>query len=442
MKLYKSLLILFAGTIPALMYAQNEKYSRLEAVITCANPQRISHEWIKTDFNGDTLGMVLVSSPIDNLKFDGNIFGNVDSPRLIADGKYTYTLYITDGSPGFKVRSSKYHETSVHFPSPIAPNQLWTVDVNGIDATVGEIAEITEQDFSQPVTIETDKFATLYVDEELITSKNEPVLLDEGAHYVSVRYGDERYDQKIRVRDKPLEVDANMGSSIIVKNGKDISLLPLGSAPKPECHAIGSNEQYTGLLGEYVLTATPSALSFRPVKKTFKIGQRSTREFRIDEMVSYMMYCYHGTHLQPFGFTIAACKRFGWFFSYSTDAITEINTPYGKTEFSEFNPSTNKKETKIRSTSYTLSTGPTIRLIRKFYLQVGGGMVRYLSTSEPKILTPDYKYKTGISANMEFQFRLKALYIGAGYTHQFVSDAYNPDISNQISFTIGIIHGI
>ncbi|MDE5786774.1 MAG: hypothetical protein K2H98_09600, partial [Duncaniella sp.] len=422
--------------------AQSDKYSRLEADITCNAPGRVFPELIKTDFNGDTLGVVIVTSSIDDLRFDGNIFGNVGEPQSLEDGNYAYTLFLTEGSTGLKIRSNEYHEANVKFPMPIAPARLWTINVTGVDAVKGEVADIDEQEYTQPVSINTDQFASLYIDEEIVPWINDPVYLEEGAHYVSARYGDERYDQKIYVRKKPLEVDARMGSSIIVKNGKDISLRPVQSAPTPERHVVGNNEKYTGLLGVYELQADPRALSIKTVKKRFEIGQRDSREFRIDEMVPYGMICYHGTHVQPFGVSVAVCKNFGWFFSYSTDAKTKINTPYGETEFSKFDPSSAQRETKIRNTSYTLSTGPMIRLVRKFYMQLGGGMVRYLSTSEPKILTADYKYKTGISANLEFQFRFKGFFIGTGYTHQFVSDAYNPDIANQISFTIGIAFGL
>ncbi len=441
MKILKLLLIMIFCAMPAVGLAQNEKYSRLEAVVLSAEPEAVAPGLIKTDFNGDTLGVVMVTSPLGNLKFDGNVFGTPAAPEMFMDGTYVYTLYMLQGSIVLKIRSSEYHEAKVVFPDPIAPAKMWSVSATGIEAVKGDIAEIDSKEYVQPVGISADDFATVYVDEEIVPGVSAPIYLEEGTHYVTARYNNEQYEQKIRVRNKPLEVDARMGGSITVKNAKDIIIRAWGKAPQPVLVDKGNHVEYTGLLGEYSIYAKPKTLSIKSVKKDFKIDQRGSREFRIDEMVPYMFICYHGTHLQPFGFTVAGCKRVGWFLSYSSDAKTKINTPIGKVKF-EGTDSEGNKTFKIRSTSYTLSTGPMFRLKRKFYLQVGGGLARYLSTSTPGILTEGYKYKTGISANLEFQFRIKGFFIGAGYTHQFVSEAYNPNIANQISFTIGIASGV
>lgn len=285
------------------------------------------------------------------------------------------------------------------------------------------------------VNISVETFADLYIDREKIADNNS-IRIEKGRHEVSTRLNGEEYNQDINIEKDNQNIDANICGKIILKGASNVDeCSPLGNAPLPRVSSAKNGFVITDMLGEYELKATSGIFKFLKVSKKVNIGKRSSTTYHIDEMVPFIYVTYHGQHLQPFGFSIGGTNgKFGWYFSYCTDAKSKIKTPYGDAEFTDDSSS----DKKLKNTSYNLATGPMFKIYRKLFGQVGGGMVRYLSTSQKKVLTPDYKYKFGGMAEVSLIFRFKAFIIGAGYTYQFVSKAYNPAIASQVSFNIGV----
>lgn len=441
------LITLFGLMTVTVGFAQQAAYSTLECELASEKPGTIPGNLERLDLNGDPLACAIVRSPLDDLAFDGYIFKKDEIDKTENMDGWTYVVYLLNKAKNLTIRSKRYHEGVVTFTNPVKGGELWYIDVEGIDAPEVKVAEVEDVQNTFNVNIETEPFVNLYVDEELISPYSKadtsqfPYVynldLEEGKHYIASRYGDEEYPVKLNLKKNGQAVDARMGGTVIAKNAKDVYITPIDG---PEAHykpGGGSNTyMYDGMLGEYYIEGRPSAISVSKVKERFKVGQRSKTVFRIDEMVSYYFLMWHGSNLQPFGFTIGECKNFGWAFSFNTDVKHKINTPYGDSHFWEEDNSGGESKT-IKWTAYTFATGPMIRLWHKWYLKLEGGAVRYLQTSEPHMLTADYQYKTGFAADAEFLWRIKALMIGAGYQRQFVKDAYNPNIGSQVSFSVG-----
>lgn len=441
--LFLSLMALMAF---AVCQAQQAAYSVLECQLVSDDPEDLPEHLARLDHNGDAIACVMIWSPLNDLKFSNNVFEEVQKSGN--DAGYVYLVNLINGTKSLTIRSDRFHEVELKFPHPVKSGELWKAEVGGKEAPKENIVENVNEDNTYRVHIQAEPFVNLYVDENLVSPYGKadtysyPYVytldLEEGKHYIASKYNDEEYPVKLNVKKDGQTVDAMMGGTVIAKNAKDVRITAING---PEAHykpgGGSSTYMYDGMLGTYYLEGRPSAISISRVKKRFTVGQRSKTVFRLDEMVSYMFLMWHGSVQQPFGFTLAGCKNFGWSFSYNTDIKSKIETPYGESHF--YSEDSNGGESKtIKNTAWGLATGPMIRIWHKWYLKVEGGFVRYLQTSEPKVLTADYEYKTALAIDAEFFWRIKALMIGAGYQKQFVKDAFNPNIENQLSFSLGI----
>lgn len=437
-------LIVLTGCL--VCYAQQAAYSKLKCELASEKPSVLPENKARIDHNGDTIACVIVRSNLGDLSFVGNIFESPEKSENIVG--YSYLVNLINGSKDLTIRSKNFHEGHVVFPKPVKSGELWYVDVEGLEAPEVNVAEIDNSDNTLKVRIETEPFVDLYVDEELVATNKVvdksqfPYIytldLEEGKHYITSKYGDEEYPVKLNLKKDWQDVDSRMGGEVIAKNAGGFAIIPVDGPEGHQIYGSGKNTyQYDGLLGSYRMIGHPSAIRSTEVVRDFKVGQRSKTVFRLDEMVTYAFIMWHGSNLQPFGFTVGGCKNFGWTFSFNADAKSKIDTPYGETEFYGTD-SSGKTTEKIKSTAWTITTGPMIRLWHKWYMKIEGGMVRYLQTSEPHMLTADFEYKTGLAVDAEFFWRIKALMIGAGYQKQFVKSAYNPSIANQVSFSLGI----
>lgn len=418
--------------------AEDHAYSYLSGEFSDI-PQDIPADMIKTDMNGDTLAVVLIRTEVGDLSFKGNVFG--DPLKSDNTHGFEYTVYMTDGSRSLTIQSKDFHQVVLSFPKPVKSNELWQVKVVGHEAQEADVIGSYDVDYTYDVIIQTDPFVELYIDEELIpdTCYNGSVCerdLEEGSHYITSKYKDYEYSQKIKVEHNGQYVDAGLGSNVTVKNGSDVTLWTYLYPHANLKSSKGSTFVFDGVLGQYVLEGKTNSVSFGKVSESVQIDPRSNYVFRLDEMVWYGFLNYYGTVSQPVGFNLSFCKNVGFFLSYCTDVISSIDTKYGEFDFFE------NEGNKVKNTSMTFSAGPMFRLWHKLYLQTGAGCAYYLSTSEPEILTADYKYKAGLSINAGLFLRVRAFMMGVGYVRQFVKDAYNPDISNQLSFSVGLAFGV
>lgn len=432
MRLVSIALFLIATVFAAM--SQDKEYSYLSGKFVTITPKPIPEEYKDIDNNGDSISLVVVRSPIDNLMFEGNYLPSSSMSKM--PQAYVYYMKMGKGSNKIVIRSDNFHQVEMIFPKPLGQNEMWEIDVEGIQNEV-QIAEIAEIENTFKVKISTEPFVELFVDNELISHEN-PHILEEGIHYIASKYGKYEYSQKINVNHKAMDVDANLGGTVIVKSAGKVEFESIDSPDAIPVNTKDGYYEFGSMVGCYRMEGKPNSLSLRLIKKQIEVDPRSKTVYRFDEMVPYGFLSYHGTHLQPWGINYAQCGNFGFFLSYCTDAISKIDTPYGKTEFID---SVNKKKD-TKSTSMTFSAGPMMRLLHKLYLQLGAGWAYYLSTSEPNILTADYKYNSALSTNIEILFRYRSLIIGAGYVHQFVKAAYNPHIENQLAFTMGLAFGI
>lgn len=312
---------------------------------------------------------------------------------------------------------------------------MWDYQIIPITADQPDLVQINETDFRYGVNLDKDPFTALFIDEQFVP-ESENLKLEEGIHYISVVFKSNRYDKKVNVNKDKQEIKVRLGGTAKVTSASEITFTP-SDPTDPEANLVkskGSTYEFNGMLGRYILKGKPKGIHFRTVQKKVAIDPRSHSVFRLDEMIPYIFILYHGTTTQPLGVNMAYCKNFGWFSSYTTDLRSEIETPYGETAFFD-----DESEKTSKVTSLTISSGPMCRLWRKLYMQLGAGWVYYLSTSQPKILTADYKYKSGISVNVDLFFKFKSLVLGAGFHHQFVKKPYNPDMVDQFSFRLALL---
>ncbi|MDE7350536.1 MAG: hypothetical protein K2N25_05670, partial [Muribaculaceae bacterium] len=374
--------------------AQEAAYSRLECELVSDIPGVMPENLVREDFNGDTIACVLVRSDLDDLTFFNNVFEKVQKSRNEAG--WTYLVNVIKGSKSLIIRSNRFHEVELKYPHPAKSGEMWYVDVQGIEAPEVKIAENINDQNTRRVRIDAEPFVNLYVDEEFISPYGKAdtygypytytIDLEEGKHYISSKYEDEEYKVNLNLKKDGQTVDARMGGTVIAKNAKDVTITPI-DGPEPH-YVMGGGAhtyKYDGLLGTYILHGKPSAISISSVNKRFKVDQRSKTVFRLDEMVSYYFIMWHGSNLQPFGFTVGGCKNFGWTFSFNADAKSKIETTYGETHFYETNNSGGDSKT-IKSTAWNITTGPMIRLWHKWYLKLEGGVGRYLQPSEPPVM--------------------------------------------------------
>lgn len=411
-------------------------YAHLESSFVKREPTVLPKDLVKIDLNGDTLSVITVESLIDSLSFKGNIFGDVIKK---SDNKiHKYLVNVTEGSRKITIKHNEYHQSEIIFPQPIGNNELWMIQVIGVDAPRSELVETKNLDFSHKVNINVEPWADLLIDEEKSNGGN--VSFEEGYHYFTTSYGKDKYSQKININ-KDMNVDAKIGGTLTVKSSKeepkftciDNAPIPILTKHKNKTYV------YENMIGKYYITGQSKGvgiLKSKDVKDNMEVGVRSNTTLRFDEMAGYGITMYQGCLAQPFGLNLGYCKNFGWYASYSCNFKSSIETPYGKTEFIKSSESGDTKG--IKSTSQTIQTGPMFRVFRKLYLQAGGGLTVYLRTSEPKILTSDYKNVVGGAVNISAFYRINWIIFGAGYMHQFVKNAYNPDIANQLTFSVGV----
>lgn len=427
-------LVLF---IIAIVIACHPMYS--QHLLTNGSPtysKTLSPSEVKKDNNKKPMAEILVRSDIEGLVFNGS---GVNGYETIDGG---YKVYLIDGYKSLSIEHPEYIKVDITFSPLKGGNQYNGLIVKAEEKTQLQ-AQQQEIEKTYPVSILRDGFnSKVKIDNQIVYGNN--ITLSEGEHFVNAEYNDATYSHTVNVKKNNQNIDAVLGGEIIVKNANEnLTVTPVNSMyPDPNHQSTsGSKLTYDGMLGEYILDGKPNSLSFGHVKKKIRVDSRTKTVYRLDEMIDYGFSLYHGTNIQPFGVNLAWCKNFGFFLSFTSDCKTKIETEYGDAEFSRTDEEGEKK-TDYKATSRTLSVGPMFRLWHKLYLQVGAGWGNYLSTSKPKILTADYKYKSTLSANASLLLRIKTFVIGVGYVHQSAKDAYDPDINNQLSFTIGAAFGL
>lgn len=434
-------------------YAQSSTeepdYAHLKVTSVEKTNRLVPMDQQKLDFNGTPLAFIIVESPLSGLVFEGggvykNESGEVDMTVVPQGSKYKYTVGMLEGYNDLTVKHNEYHQAVITLPSKTEPNNMWRVGVEGVEAVEAQTALIDVINTKYPVNLTLDTFSDLYIDEVYNSRKPKVIDLEEGTHYLSSRYDNQEYEQKIDVKSgKTNNLDMRFGGEIVVKNASSVEF-PKEPIPLREIKHKGDTYFFDNAYGTYTLKAKPAGLSVGSVRTSFKVGKRGKKTVWVDELVTYAFIMYHGTHLQPFGVGIGACKKFGFYASYSADAKYKVKTPYGDTHFtstSTYQGSTSTSKT-LRSTSMTFSGGPMWRVYRKLYLQVGGGGLYYLQTDEPKVLTPGFKYKWGWTLNADIWIRIKAFAMGVGYTKGNVKNAYDPNLKNQFRFSVGMAVGL
>lgn len=426
------LFILILITIPSISTGQ-VTYNRLEIKLEKDTLQNVPEDKQSTDINGEYVGYILVISQLPDLSFEGSISGNIVIENN-EDGLLYYVPVISD-TKTLTINHKNYHQTKYNFP-PLKGNEMRMIEIIGVEADDANVVEIKDVSNNRNITVNKEYFTDLYIDE--ILRNGSQFNLEEGSHYLKVKYGDQEFEQKINVDNSTNYFEIHLGGEVIVKNASDVSFRYNNSMcpdPQLEQHS-GSTYVYQGMLGDYTLVGKPAGIAIGDVSHNFKVSKRSTKTFYLDQMVNYMFITYHGTHIQPIGASLGFYRKFGFLISYSTHLKDKVNTPYGETDFTYTNNEGEKKKVS-RSVSQTLSGGPIFRLWRNLFLHVGAGWAYYLQTSEPGVLTYDYKYKSGLSINGELMFQIRNFIIGAGYTHQFVENAFDKNLSNQIAFSAG-----
>ncbi len=410
--------------------------ARLEVKMDKAVSGIVPPDKIINDHNEDPTAMLVVESELDNLDFSNNVLKVIK--KDLADGKgFAYEVYVLDGTNKVYVSHDEYILSDIVFATPLKGGESLSgiiVFGNKFDT---ETVNISSETGTYKVVLDYDDYADLYIDTQKHTNRDS-IYLEEGNHNIKVQYGKYSDSKEINVRPRVNQTNLWLSGNVVLKGvygtGTN-ALTPIGDAPEPRLKSTSNGKaKYNHMLGKYRLSEYANTHAW--VTKEITVGKRTHNVFRLDEMVGYLCFMYHGTHYQPIGLNFAYCKDFGGFISWSTDVRFSIDTPYGEIEFKD-------KEWKDdwRYTAMTFSAGPMFKVVRKLYAQVGGGAVRYLSTSENKVLTGDYKYKWGGSASATLFYRLRNFIFGAGYTHQFLNHPFNSGWRNQVNFSIGWAKG-
>lgn len=424
-------MLLFYGKITVAQVA----YDRLEIKTVGEKSSIVPEEKIKKDINDEFVGYILVKSPVSDLSFEGDIVGDVLKENQ--DNIYFYYVPMVKDSKILTINHNIYHQVKFNFPFKLKGNELWEVEIIGIEGTDKKLVDIDHIENTQLITIDKEYFTDLYIDE--ILQKETTTSLEEGSHYIKVKYKSQEYEQRINVDSNNTNFNIKLGGEIIVKNAGDsikfIYNKTEATQPLLEKHK-GNTYIYDGMLGTYTFIGKPSGLTIGEISHKFNVSKRSSKTFYLDEMINYGFISYHGTHIQPVGVSIGFYRKFGFLISYSTHLKSKVKTPYGETDFTYTNDEGEQKK-RSRSVSQTLSGGPMFRLWRNLFLHIGAGWAYYLQTSEPGVLTYDYKYKSGLSVNGGLMIQFQNFIIGAGFTHQFVENAFDKNLSNQIAFSAG-----
>ena len=429
-------IILCLGIALSLTSHEAHAEARLHANTDKAVVGTLTSDSIVLDNNADPTAMVEIVSELDGLDFSNNVF-NFEKKDLDNGKGFAYFVYILDGTNKLLVSHDDYIYTTIDFPSPLKGGESTTgiiVFGNKFDT---ETVNVNQETDTYKVVLDYDDYADLYIDTQKHDDRDS-IFLEEGTHRIKVQYGNYSDSKDINVRPRLNHTNLWLSGNVVLKgvdgSGRN-ALRPIGNAPDPILkYSHNGKVKYNHMLGKYHLMEYANTHAW--VDKDITVGVRTHNVFRLDEMVGYLCFMYHGTHWQPIGLNVAYCKDFGGFVSWSTDLRFSIDTPYGKVEFKD-------KEGKDdwRTTAMTFSAGPMFKVVRKLYAQVGGGAVRYLSTSENKVLTGDYKYKWGGSACCTLFYRLRNIIFGAGYTHQFMNHPFNSGWRNQVNFSIGWAKG-
>ena len=375
---------------------------------------------ILNDFNDDPTALVEIGSELDNLQFSNHVF-KVDKKTLDDGKEFIYSVYVLGGNNKIVVSHDDYIYTEI----PLTPALKGGEVLSGV-MVFGEMFDKLIVDY--------DDYADLYIDTQLHTNRDS-IFLEEGTHTIKVKHGKYSDSKDVNIRNNVNQAALWLSGNVVLKGvgGGHLEnpFTPIGDAPTPELRWVkGSKVKHGHMLGKYRMKEYANTHVW--VEKEITVDPRTHNVFRLDEMVGYFCFMYHGTNRQPIGLNFAYCKDFGAFISWSTDLRFSIDTPYGKVDFKD-------KEGKDdwRTTAMTFSAGPMFKVVRKLYAQIGGGAVRYLSTSENKLLTGDYKYKWGGSACGTLFYRARNVILGLGYTHQFLKKPYNTGWRNQVNFSIG-----
>ena len=434
MRAIRTVLLLIAlSMIGAASYAQSS-YAHLRASLDAQEPQSLPEKLIKKDLNDNPASVVLVSSSITGLQFDGNVMEAAES-QGIDDDSYIYYVYITAGTKRLTIKHNSYVQTIIEFPRTVGSCELWNMTVTGIDAQ--NLVEGEDVEYKRDVIIKIEPWARLYVDEALSHNVKS---LEEGTHYIVSRYHNTEYSQKVNIQKDNQEIDARLGGEVVVKMAKELAVTPLPGTAAPAPNVVsdfGNLRTYDGMLGHYQLNGKPNVATLRTFKKIIEVDSRSHTVLNLDDTVPYMFLMYHATYPQYLGFELARCGKLGFFLSVCCDYIKKINTSNGVINFVG-----SDSDKTYKSTVTTVCAGPMFRLYRKLYLQAGAGWVKYLSTGEAGILTADSKYRNGFAANADLILRINSFSFGTGYKRMFLKDAYNPELVNQFSLSVGIALGL
>lgn len=430
--------------------AQKPTYAHLTSGPVRKSSQLLRASEAPTDINNDTIAVLIVSSSLDNLVFDGSGVGKDLSGKPIVTkrhdkGIYEYTVGVLVGYDNVTVKHDKYAAVTVNLSSPAKPLEKWLVSITPVEAEHFETAKVRGGNKKYQVYLRLDSYSDIYVDEQPVKrsggSKKTTVELEEGSHYITTKYKGKKTDQKIDVQKNGTTVDARFGGSVIVKNAKDVKLTGSDN-PTPELiKHDGSTYEYDNMYGDYELYAKATGIKIGSVREKIFVGHRSDKTYYIDEMIPYSFALYHGSSAQPLGFSVGFCKQWGALFSFHVNIKSKINTVYGEAEIvspPKEDDEDGEVEKSAVSTQCTFSAGPVWRFYRNFYLHVGIGCVRYISTETPKVLDPDFKAKWGFSTNAEVMWRFRNFVIGVGYLHQFMDHPYDPNAQNQVTFSAGV----
>ena len=413
--------------------------ARLEVKFDKAFPGTLTDDKIVNDNNAEPTALVEIVSELDNLKFENGIF-KVDKTEIDNGKEYLYSVYVLSKTSKIIVSHDEYIYAEIIFSEPLTGGEVISgIEVSGNKSDT-ETVNINSETGTYKVMIDYDDYADLYIDTQKFDKDRDSIFLEEGDHKIKVQYGQYSETKDINVTKNINNTKLLLSGCVLIKgvDGKPLSsaLTPQGNAPEPieMYHKRNGTYKFGHMLGNYHLKEYANTHAW--VKKDITVGKRSNNIFRLDEMVGYVLIMYHGTHWQPLGLNVGYCKDFGGFVSISSDIRSSIDTQFGKIEFKN-----EKDEATYRSTSMTFSIGPMFKVVRKMYLQVGGGATRYLSTSEKKMLTGDYEYKWGTSLCTTFFYRFRNFMFGAGYTRQFLNQPFNSGWSNQINFSFGWAKG-
>lgn len=414
-----SFIMLACGMIYSLAQSNDSpKYAHL-TVESIEKAQRTAPDSIvKYDGNMDPIAILMIESPVRGLDFEGGGVFIDDSGKKYVDvkkrqnGTYLYTVGILQGYRSLTVKHNDYASTNIDFGNPTSPKELWRIKIIPVEAAKIETAQINEENKKYRVEVESDYFSDLYIDNvneyRNKDSKTHIAYLTEGIHYISSNHpGGSPFERRINVKENSNnKVEVNYGSEVEATNAQNVSYTPHGNAPDARYNgdrSSGRTVVFDNMFGEYTLHAQSNGtMVSKDVTKTFKIGSRKHKTFRVDEMVPYTFVLYSGTNEQPIGMSLGWCKNFGLNYTMTIGA-EEIDESY----------------------QMNFTIGPMFRVYRKLYFVLEGGAGSCKDEYDG--------LEWGFTASAKVMLRLRSFAIGVGYTKFFVDSSK----SDQVNFSIG-----